>query len=256
MKIDLFATSNVGKVRNNNEDNFFVDGYYRKNYDINNFSYTHIGDTLITKVYAVFDGMGGTQFGEEASGAAAEYLNRYYSAVFEEKMDFNIGMALRKINYGVCKTSRKFATHSGSTIVLSVIKDNKMRIANVGDSRAYLFKNKELNQITVDHNEAAIYKDMQVDIEIPNSKNVLTQHLGIEENDFILEPFISEQLELKKDDIVLLCSDGLCGFVNDEKIAELLRTNDSVQNISEKLMKEALDAGGKDNITILLFRVK
>lgn len=255
MKIDLFAISNVGKVRNNNEDNFFVDGYYRKNYTINNFSFEHKGDTSSTKVYAVFDGMGGAQFGEEASGTAAEYLNRYYSAILEEEMDFNIEMALRKINYGVCKISRKFATHSGSTIVLTVIKNDMMHIANVGDSRAYLFQNKKLKQISVDHNEAAIYKDMQVDVEIPNSKNVLTQHLGIEENDFILEPFISEQIELKKDDIVLLCSDGLCGFVNDEKIAELLDTNNTVKSISDKLIEEALEAGGKDNITVLLFRV-
>ena len=256
MKNYIYAVSNMGKVRKNNEDNFFVNGYYRKDYNLNNFNYEYETDTVPIAVFAVFDGMGGVQFGEEASGAAAKALYKYLKASIDENIDFNGEMAIRKINNDVCKVSRRLSAHSGSTVVIAVIEDNQLQILNVGDSRAYLYRNGHLRQLSVDHNEAAFYKQMNIEADIPIARNALTQHLGIEEFDFVLEPAISDSMIVKQGDIILLCSDGLCGFVNDDNIKSLMERNNSIKEKANDLVSAALEAGGNDNVTVMLIYAK
>lgn len=253
MKNYIYAISDVGKIRKNNEDNFFVNGYYREDYKINNFDYEKEFDSSPIAVFAVFDGMGGVQFGEEASGAAAAALNKYLQAAKNEGIDFNGKMAIRKINNSVCKVSRSLSAHSGSTIVMAVVKETRLQVINVGDSRAYLYRNGKLRQLSVDHNEAEMYRQMNMEVDIPNAQNVLTQHLGIEEVDFVLEPAVCDVITIEKNDIVLLCSDGLCGFVDDSTIESILtQSKTSIKEAANKLIAAALDAGGKDNITAML----
>lgn len=254
MRYDLCAVSVVGKVRKNNEDNFFVNGFFRNNYSVDNFEYEIVSDELAFEIFAVFDGMGGAQFGEEASGMAAEALNKYYQALKNEGIEFNGSLAVRKINNAVCKTARSFSAKTGSTIVMCVINNSALSVINVGDSRAYLYRDSNLKQLSVDHNEAAVFKQMNIDV--PNSKNVLTQHLGIEESEFVLEPAISKPVELESGDIILLCSDGLCGYVSDEQIERINQSCKTVKEKTNELIEAALNEGGNDNITVILIEIK
>ncbi len=256
MFFNTIALSNVGKIRNNNEDNFYVNGFYRKDYSQNISSYEKSFDSTTILALAVFDGMGGVQYGEEASGEAAKALDNYLKAVISEDVELNIEMLIRKINNSVCKAARNLSSNSGSTIVLALIKDNMVQVVNVGDSRAYLYRKGTLKQLSVDHNEAALFKQLNIADTIENSKNILTQSLGIEEKDFVLEPAITETIELKTNDIVLLCSDGLSGFVKDEDILEVLDEVYSTKEKAEKLVEKALESGGKDNITVVLANTK
>ena len=256
MFFNTYSISNVGKIRKNNEDNFYVNGYYRTDYSQNIFSYSnHFEDVPILSL-AVFDGMGGAQYGEEASGEAAKALDKYLKAIIQEKVELNIEMLIRRINNSVCKAARNLSSNSGSTIVLALISDNKMKVVNVGDSRAYLYRKGTLKQLSVDHNEAAMFKQLNIPDTIENSKNILTQSLGIEEKDFVLEPAITEIIELKTNDTILLCSDGLCGFVEDKDILEILDSTHSEKEMAEQLIEKALAAGGKDNITVVLAKGK
>lgn len=257
MKKYVYVVSNVGKIRKNNEDNYFVNGYYRQDFSLNNSNYYEEITSNSIAVFAVFDGMGGVQFGEEASGAAAKSLNKYLQAIKEEGLDFSGEMAIRKINNGVCKVSRNLSVCSGSTIVMTVIKDKSLQVYNVGDSRAYLYRDSKLRQLSVDHNGEALYKQMNLEVDIPNAKNVLTQHLGIEEVDFVLEPAVSDKIFIENDDIILLCSDGLCAYVEDEKIESLMTQRYvDIKEMAEALLLSALEAGGSDNITIMLINAK
>lgn len=250
------AISDVGKVRRNNEDNFYVNGFYRTDYEQNCYSYKNSYDLQPLLALAVFDGMGGAQFGEEASGEAARALDKYLKAAVDESVELNVEMLIRKINNSVCKVSRTFSSNSGSTIVLALINEDEMQVVNVGDSRAYLYRKGTLRQLSIDHNEAALFKQMNITQPIENSKNVLTQSLGIEEKDFVLEPAVSGMIKLHKEDIVLLCSDGLCGFVEDEDILDVLDSSYDEKEKAERLVEKALETGGKDNITVVLARAE
>ena len=255
----ICAISNTGRIRKNNEDNFFVNGIYSKDYKINNFSFESNAELSTMSVVAVFDGMGGNHFGEEASATAAKSLLDYITAANKENVEFNGRMAIRRMNNSVCKVSRKLSARIGTTIVMGVINENILQVFNVGDSRAYLYRNGQLQQLSVDHNEATLYKQMNIEQYSSNAKNILTQHLGIEEEEFVLEPFISKKIMIENDDILLLCSDGLCGLVQDDVIADLLDDNiekTPLKEKAERLVEIALECGGNDNITVLLVSFK
>ena len=135
---------------------------------------------------------------------------------------------------------------------------NMVQISNIGDSRAYLYRDGVLRQISVDHTEQSSMFRMQEQlgitklIDIPNSRNTLTQHLGIQENEFILEPTESEMIRVQKKDIYLLCSDGLTGMLQDTEISDVLSMNMDLWNKKRILIEKAMQAGGKDNITVIL----
>ena len=119
-----------------------------------------------------------------------------------------------------------------------------MDIYNLGDSRAYIFTNK-LIQVSKDHTLSPINGQ---------EKGALMQHLGIMKSEMEIEPFIIDNIELKKNSYVLLCSDGLYDMVDDKKIEEILSSKIKDSKKVNSLLKEALDKGGKDNITFLLVR--
>lgn len=132
------------------------------------------------------------------------------------------------------------------------------QIANVGDSRAYLYRDGELEQLSIDHTERGSLQRLRKEFGLtqedgmPEMKDVLTQHLGVSEEDFLLEPYISGMSSLYAGDIYLLCSDGLSGMVTDSIIQEVLESSCNTMQKAQQLREIALKAGGRDNITLLL----
>jgi protein phosphatase len=136
-----------------------------------------------------------------------------------------------------------------TTVVAAVIFKNKLSIAHAGDSRAYMLKDDNLKQLTVDHSivQELISKNQLSEDEAKKSinKNIITQALGMQN---INPDFI--QTEIKKGEKILLCTDGLTNYVDDIKIKEILSLNKDIKSIAEDLIEEAKSGGGKDNVTV------
>jgi protein phosphatase len=143
----------------------------------------------------------------------------------------------------------------GTTLTITYSFGSDLFIAHAGDSRAYLFRKGELRQLTRDHTVAQKLADQG---EIPQEavskhrmRHILTNVLGGHDGPIVTE---LQQLQLMQDDRLMLCSDGLTDMVNDADIADVLGDIQSPQEACKKLLNLALDAGGKDNVTIVIAR--
>ena len=245
MKILVYGITDVGKIREINEDSFLIGGFKD-------------GEALGYALLA--DGMGGHNAGEVASSTAVntvkQELEKTLSETEHDKIIYNIMSSIDYANTKVfdLATSDINKAGMGSTFVAAYIAGDKLYIANIGDSRAYLITDCETTQITVDHSvvqelvergsitqeEAAIHPD----------KNIITRALGTEE--FVDADFF--EYSLKKDDYILLCSDGLCEMVNDSLFSEIIKKYDSLEDAARELVNIANENGGRDNITVVILK--
>lgn len=255
-RITCVAVTNVGNVRENNEDNLYINKKFKKDISTLNEYYE---DKNIRKqyLYAVCDGMGGEELGELASMIAVKTLALY------QKTDIKstIMNYIQEANKLICDEIKKNdGVRIGTTLALLYINDGKAIAYNIGDSRVYLFRKNKLIQLSEDHTQtqrlvtmgllkksaAANHKD----------KHKLTQHLGIFPDELIIEPYVSQEINIKRDDIFLLCSDGLTDMVSDDDIADILSDKQKgVENLANKLIEKTLENGGKDNVTVVLSKV-
>lgn len=223
-----YFVSNKGN-RINNEDKFQINNFSSDGND-------EIGKKIIlnNSLITVSDGMGGEEYGELASLIVTKEMARLYNKklntnkIYENIININ-NLVVAKMNEKKCRI--------GATLVSAVIKKNSIDIYNVGDSRAYLYSNK-LIQLTKDH----------------ATNNGLTQHMGMNVEDVMIEPFIIENINVKKNDYLLLCSDGLYNMVNEIDIEKILTTSQKEIDKCKELLNCALKNGGKDNITFLLIK--
>lgn len=237
MKIS--SATSVGKIRALNEDSFFV---------------SQIGSSDLT-LAVVADGMGGHNAGEVAS---AETVNTLKRLIVESDTPVKKLLldSIECANNSVYKMSK--ATPSlhgmGTTVTACIISGDKVTAAQVGDSRLYLVRNEKITQITKDHSLVEMLVDSgEITKEAAKhhpQKNVITRAIGTESS---VETDIYEFF-IKKDDILLLCSDGLVNMVEDEKILSLITNNNDFSALADVLVKEAEAAGGTDNITVVLIK--
>ncbi len=253
----ISAETYIGNIRKKNEDNFFINGTYKERKE-SKFLYDGLLLQKETSVIGIFDGMGGLGNGDNASYIAVKVLDKYFEYVRKNKAVFNSEFVLKKINKYICQEINKSSEKMGSTAVLLFCEKGHIQVSNIGDSRAYLYRDGILRQLSVDHTEQNSMFRMQEQlgiartIDIPNSRNTLTQHLGIQEDEFILEPAVSEIIQVQEKDIYLLCSDGLTGMLNDTEISDVLSRSANLKDKKKILIEEAMKAGGKDNITVIL----
>lgn len=256
MKIESAVFCHVGRVRSNNEDNYYINGKYRWNFSENE-AFEKDVKSADKALYAVSDGMGGEDLGELASWIAVRNL---YPAKISEVRESAID-SIEKANNEICSEIRENrGRRIGATLVMLYIDDKKAISCNVGDSRAYLFRDKALIQISEDHNEAMQMARMGIiskeEAENHHFRHALSQHLGIFKDELLIEPYFSDEISLKKGDVFLLCSDGLTDMVANEEICRIITEFKSPSKIGEALKEMALLNGGKDNITVLVAKVK
>ena len=233
----------MGKVRRNNEDNFVFDGKYL-DLDNKGMKETFYRDSTVKCgiSFAVFDGMGGENFGEYASyRASAEFAKEETSRANDEK---KLNALVAKINDAVVDEKKKMLTERmGTTMVSLHFAKNCAYVCNVGDSRAYRLRDRELTQLSEDHVEKTGSK-----------KAPLTQHLGIDPEEMLIEPYIVKE-DLQMGDVFLLCSDGVTDMLTDAEITAILRKCWAPDSCVEALIAESLAKGGKDNITAVVVRL-
>ncbi len=209
-------------------------------------------------LFLIADGMGGHAGGEVASATAVKVFKEHYIPVNEKNYEIVFNDLIIQANDEIYELSKKKESLKGmgtTFIALAVNKEEqKIYIAHVGDSRVYLVRDKTLRRLTEDQNIAAeLVRDGKITEEEAMAhpgQNMLTNALGVYE-DFDID-FLSS--ELKPDDIILMCTDGLIGLVKSEEIENIINSNKDLPKAGKKLLNLALERGGNDNITMILIK--
>ena len=234
-----FSTiTNIGKIRNENEDSF---------------SNISLGDL---DFFIVADGMGGHSKGELASKLAAKLFIEYIKEADISSYDSYIKLLEEAIFYAneeIYKLSLEDGNiRMGTTVVCLCIdyKNNTYYLSHLGDSRAYIYRNETLSQLTRDHSLVNDLLDSGslTEDEAANfiNKSAITRAVGTEEK-VVAD---SKSLPMEDGDIILMVTDGLTNELTDEKIRQIVKANKDPYQISSKLIEEAIDHGGRDNITV------
>jgi len=258
MVIESSVISDIGKIRRNNEDNFFFNGLYRKDVQEKSFYQTKTIEGR-SVIYAVCDGMGGEDYGEVASMCVASALeilksNKWSGVILEEYIN--------RVQKDILEKGDKLlAKNMGSTLALLYLEDNTAHIVNVGDSRIYIYRHGKLKQLTKDHTQARILMENGLLREDEAGKHIsahiLTRYLGTGSGVTVKDLYMAEDVKLCKNDVFLICSDGLTGMLSDNKIEEYFygAAEKGTGQMVQKLCDKALEAGGKDNITCIVAKV-
>jgi protein phosphatase len=250
--IQVAGRSDVGLVRTGNEDNFLID------------EKKHL--------FAVCDGMGGHQAGEVASQLAVDTVRTVFDRYFEKLLgdpQLSIGRtvppqgdlllkSIRLANRRITNMAMDDPSKAGmgTTIVAIAFEADIASIAHVGDSRAYRLGDNALEPLTRDHSWVAeIQESQKLTSEEANQlvgKNIITRALGVREN-------VEVDLRIAKvraGEIFILCSDGLCGFADDQEIfAAANPIRDDIHKITDTLIQMANDRGGNDNVTVVTIKI-
>ncbi len=250
-KLQIIGATDTGLVRKNNEDS--------------------IGYDSALGLLILADGMGGHLGGEVASSLTVdtviEIVQQKLPLINSGQIDTNTGFSMESLciqdsidlaNGRVYKqaSNNPELRGMGTTVVILLFYDNRLTISHIGDSRCYRHRKKKMEQITRDHSllQELIDRGFYTPEEAKKSlnKNLVTKALGISPS------IAADTLEelVQKNDIYLLCSDGLTDFVDDEHISLTIeRFSDNLEEAAKQLITKANQNGGKDNISVILCRV-
>ena len=207
-------------------------------------------------LFVVADGMGGAQAGEVASRLAIEAFQRGLDSTGspEERLANRVRAANRQIyDRSRTETGRE---GMGTTLTAAYLDDAQLAIAHVGDSRAYLFRDGQLTRLTQDHSlvDELVRRGKLTEAQAAEhpQRSIITRALG-PEPDVEVDTFT---YPVRPGDVLLLCSDGLTSMISEDTVAGVLESARTLEEAARRLIDEANDAGGRDNITVVLFRVE
>jgi protein phosphatase len=242
--IEQYAAVDPGRARSNNEDSVATD------------------DEVCLAVLA--DGMGGYNAGEVASNMATSFikseLGRWLREASAQASDADVRRAMdicvdnaNRAIFNAANSNPQYAG-MGTTLVVAVFRDGRLLLGHVGDSRCYRLRNGRLQQITRDH--SLLQEQIDAGLITPEqaafsaNKNLVTRAVGVEDT-VLLE---THQHDVQPGDMFLMCSDGLSDMVDDGTVAHLLQNSAALPDCARTLIEAANDAGGKDNISVILVR--
>jgi PPM family protein phosphatase len=266
-RVECAGLSDVGKVRPNNEDQFLICRLCKSLEVLQSSLPPEAGAALTDRpgyLLVVADGIGGSGGGERASAVVVEEAKRYVLQTakwFFSLDDPGEEVRLRLLRESLERVDRRLIAEAeanpalagmGTTLIAATVVSGDVFMLHVGDSRAYLFRDGELSQLTRDHTLAQHLLDAGVlqpaQAKVHHSRHVLTNALGG-------TPGVKGEivkLRLADGDRLLLCTDGLSDMVGDEQIAELLRAHPRPEEACRALVSAALDHGGRDNVTVIV----
>jgi serine/threonine protein phosphatase PrpC len=240
----IYGATHVGMRREGNEDCYLILSEHN--------------------IYMVADGMGGHNAGEVASKIAVDSVAEYFTderiseiKADQEKIGDELNQSVLTAHQRILDMSKEKTEYSGmgSTIAIAFILDNVIHTCNVGDSRVYVINPSGIIQITKDHSVVAELVESgnmtKEEARLSTMKNQITQALGAP---FPVNPEYNKT-ELNEGDIVLLCSDGLWDMLSDEDINAIVMEGNSMESTCNKLIEKANEAGGDDNITVVLVKI-
>ena len=239
--MNIYSKSDIGLIRDSNQDSFRTE---------------KINENVV--LATVCDGMGGVNGGNIASKTAVDEITNYVLSNYNEDLSSDeikklLYNAVYSSNLCVYNKSRenKELSGMGTTVVVALICNNKLYVVHVGDSRAYILNNNEIKKLTVDH---SVVQEMVSNGEItenearvhPN-KNIITRALGVSKN---INPDYTN-IEMLDGDTLLICTDGLTNYIEDEKLFSMFKNN-KIDTLPDKLISYAKEMGGSDNITLVI----
>ena len=241
MLLDCKGKSDIGNKRQTNQDYFIIE---------------EMSDNCILMV--VCDGMGGVVGGSEASSIAASVFAEYVKTNIRDGVCRSQILidAQKKANDAVCDKSEKDSELEGmgTTLAAALYENGKYNCLWVGDSRIYAITNNGIKQLSHDHSFVQTLIDSgnltNEEAKSHPNRNIITKAIGTERG------LVGDICEISDEglDGILLCSDGLCGYVEEEQMANICLSYQSAQDCSEKLVSAANDAGGYDNITVIIHK--
>lgn len=240
--IKTVSKTDIGKLRQLNQDFVFTSVY-------------KLG--ALDNLFLVADGMGGHKAGDYASKCAVDTIIEMCSKSKGEKQIKAITDAINEANSRIRRKAMEDENMigMGTTLVLATITDDILTVANVGDSRLYIISEDEgIHQITRDHSLVEEMVRMggidRVSARNHPDKNIITRAIGATQNvniDFF-------EVNLKNNDLILMCSDGLSNMIEDREIQKIANNAKSLEDIANELINTANKNGGKDNISVVLAR--
>lgn len=250
MKFTYSAICETGQLRAENQDRIYLNGL------VCDGEHVQTGGTGKKQgLFAVADGMGGEAQGAQAAQAAL--------AALPPKLCWSAKAVLRAYEAGnasICNQILKIGKRSGSTLTtLFLTNNNQVSVANIGDSRCYLYRDSCLTQLSQDH--TVVQRLLSLGMISPEqaktnpARHRLTQHLGIFPDELVIQPHTA-CLSVKSDDRFLLCSDGLTDMLEDAEIREILYSQEGTQTCAAALYHQAMQHGGKDNISVILVKIE
>lgn len=241
MKVNSSFLSDIGRKREANEDSLLA------------------RDDL--GLYIVADGMGGHSCGDVASKTTIEVITTMMESAMKKgdlkkKAGISFLESVKLANRAVWEISKNSAQCRGmGTTIAGIVlegKDKKFTTCHVGDSRIYLLRGGKINQLVRDH--SLVEEELKAGLitaeeaRTSSRKNIITRALGLEE-EVAIEV---NEFDYKKDDKVLICSDGLNDLVDDKRIADIVNSEDDILDATKKLVDEANLSGGRDNISVVM----
>ncbi len=214
-------------------------------------------DSLVLRppFFAVADGMGGAKAGEVASAIAARAVEDAPAA--SQQAEAQLTQLLREANRRIYDLALTDEAHRGmgTTLTAAKVQGDEISLGHVGDSRAYLMRDGELSQLTRDHSLVAeLERSGQITPEAAEhhpQRSIITRALG-PEPDVEVDTYT---LAGRDGDLFLLCSDGLTSMISDDEVSAILRSAADLDSAAEALIRAANQSGGKDNITVVMFRL-
>jgi serine/threonine protein phosphatase PrpC len=246
MKISIGEKTDVGCVREANEDSYYIELATKAEGSADRY-------TLLL----VADGMGGQEAGKEASETAVDivksrFLEKSKSEMSVEAIKEFITASLRGANQAVFERGKTKAVEMGTTLTAALIDGQQAYLGHVGDSRAYHLRGREIRQVTEDHTlaEDMIKQGKATREEVKNTpmNSMLTRSIGTKEEVAIDQPI---GIELEEGDVLLLCTDGLTNLAQEDEILSTVHNTPDVQKACAKLVDMARKRGGHDNITVV-----
>ncbi len=237
--------SDRGKVREINEDSYNVIAGYPG----------------IPVTFIIADGMGGHNSGEIASKTAVDYVSNYIlqsPGSFLESEDLSpiVKKVMEEANTDVYKKSLEHEGDRGmgTTLIVTVVHNKKLTIGHVGDSRVYMIRDDSILRLTEDHSfiEELVKNGTLTREEAENhpNKNLITRALGCSDSIQV----DTYKYDLKDDDVCVVCTDGLTNMLGEKEIKDIVLNSGDPEIACDKLIMEANERGGEDNITVIVFR--
>lgn len=262
MKIEFYGAKDCGRKYKHNED--FISLPNKDNFL----------DSKSMNIFVLCDGVGGGNSGEVASQLTATWLQKdfndsvkkrtgllhkivkFHSKKEKENLKILINNLIQNINEKIYNLAQEHQEYEnmGTTLVSALIYDNNLIIHSIGDSRCYRIRKDEMMQLTEDQSEVwklfkmgAITKE---EMRTHPRNNVITSAIGMENLSAINQYFF----EIEKEDLYLMCSDGLSDMLSDEEIQKTINNGINLEEIVKNLIEKANNAGGKDNISLILLK--
>ena len=258
LEVRVFGQTDVGQVREHNEDNFLVADLTRKTRSFDPIAVHVLGRS--GAVFGVCDGMGGAAAGEVASQLAVDIiydrLSQAKAPRGREELARRLVKAVQDAGVRIFGEARADRSRRGmgTTSTMATLIDDRLFLAQVGDSRAYLLRDGELTQITRDQ---SLVKQLieagqltEEEAETFEHNNIILQALGTSE---VVQVDLT-YVDLRLDDTLLICSDGLSGMVRSEDICGVLQELEDPVEACAKLVATANEAGGHDNVTVVIVK--